>query len=240
MAHKSTALQIAGRVVRVVNVDNRLYVPLRFLVEETLDMRWEGQRKRLAALARRWKMADLLVSGQRKVLQQPCLPVGLVLPYLWLLRPTRPETLALLERVRDGWDGALMAYLLAEQSELASIGSFLVAEVEKIAGAWMAKSDTLEAELAKAKKARPVPAEAMARERWKNQSINGDSFREIARLNELGKTPTEIAKAVGCSRSTAALFLAGKYKTGVAEKVMDELLKSGLKIRRVTAHKHGL
>jgi len=236
MTHKSTALPVAGRTVRLVVVEHRLYVPLRFLIEETLDMRWEGQRKRLAALARRWKMADLLVAGQRKVLQQPCLPVGMVLPYLWLLRPTRPATLALLERLRDGWDAALMAYLKLDCSELANIGSFQLAEIERATLPLIARIGELKKLLTEAKSSQPAPYQVMAKQRWKNEAINGDSFREMARLSDEGKTPTEIAGIVGCSRSTASLFLSGKYRTGAAGKILDELLESGWKFRRVTKH----
>ncbi len=223
MTHQSTALQVAGRNVRLVNLDNRLYVPMRFLVEDTLGMDWSGQRKRLAGMTARWKMADLLVAGQRKVRQQPCLPVGMVLPYLWLLRPTRPDTLAQLESLRDAWDAALMAYLRADDSELVSIGSFLMAEIEKVALKHVARADALELALADAKKARPAPAQVMAKERWKSQSMDGNSFREIARLKEEGSSLSDIAKAVGCSRTTVSLFLAGKYRNGEAGKVFDEL-----------------
>lgn len=236
MTHKSTALQVAGRTVRLVFVNNRIYVPLRFLVEETLDMRWEGQRKRLGALAQRWRMADLLVAGQRKVLQQPCLPAGMVPPFLWLLRPTNPETLARLERLRDGWDSALMAYLKLDGSELANIGSFQIAEIERSTLPLIAQIAELEKRLTEARSSQPAPYQVMAKQRWKNEAINGDSFREMARLSDQGKTPTEIAGIVGCSRSTASLFLAGKYKTGAAGKVLDELVGAGWKIRRVTKH----
>jgi len=229
MSHKSTALQVAGRTVRLVVVNSRIYVPLRFLVEETLDMRWEGQRKRLAALAQRWRMADLLVSGQRKMHQQPCLPAGMVLPFLWLLRPTKPEILTRLERLRDGWDAALMAYLKLDGSELANIGSFQIAEIERSTLPLIAQITELEKRLAEARSGPVPPGRVMAEQRWKKESLNGDSFREMARLNDQGKTLAAIARILGCSRTTVSLFLAGKYKTGAAGKVFDELVGAGWK-----------
>lgn len=227
MTHKSTALQVAGRTVRLVVVDNRLYVPLRFLVEETLDMRWEGQRKRLAALGRRWRMADLLVAGQRKVVQQPCLPVGMVLPYLWLLRPTRPETQALLERLRDGWDAALMACLKLDGSELANIGSFQLAGIGRATLPLLARIGELEKQLAEAGPPSLAAASLALTNARKNEAAAGaDTFLEMARLNNDGRNNTEIAAALGISRTTVSLFLNGRYKTGGARDAWDKLAAS--------------
>ncbi len=227
MTHKSTALQIAGRTIRIVNVDNRLYVPMRFFVEDALDMHWSGQRKRLATLARRWKMADLLVAGQRKVVQQPCLPVGLVLPYLWLLRPTRPDTLALLERLRDGWDNALMAYLKFDGGELANTGSFLLAEIERATAPLIAQIEALEMRLAKAQQPILNVVEKPINARWRGETMKASTFLEIARLNSEGKNNQEIADAVKMSRTTVSLFLDGKYKSGHAQEAWSELQATG-------------
>lgn len=228
MTHKSIALPVAARTVRLVHLNNRLYVPLRFLVEETLDMNWGGQRKRLLAMAKRWKLADLLVSGKRRSVQQPCLPVALVTPYLWSLRPTRPETLAVLERLRDQWEPALFAYLCFDTSELANVGGFMIAEVERIMLPLVKEREDLRRQLAEAK--RPtvniLSAPVQARDR---ETTPAETFMEIARLNNEGMSNTDIARRVKVSRVMVSQFLNGKYATGHAKTAWAELASSGWK-----------
>lgn len=243
MTHKSTALQIAGRTVRLVNVSNRLYVPMRFFVEETLDMNWGGQRKRLTLMAQRWKMAELLVAGQRKVTQQPCLPVGLLLPYLWLLRPSKPATIDLLERLRDGWEVALLSYLHFNGSELANTGSFMTAEIERAMLPLIEDNARLKKEITTLKtqlteKAKPTvnvlsnPIGA----RNDQQTMGKETFLEMARLKTEGYSKAAIAQHLGCSRTTVSLFLDGKYQSGHAALAWDELQSSPRRSGRVTLH----
>jgi hypothetical protein len=218
MTHKSTALQVAGRTVRLVNLNNRLYVPMRFLVEDTLGMRWDGQRKRLAGMSARWRMADLLVTGNRKTVQQLCLPVGLLLPYLWMIRPSRPEVFEMLERLRDRWEESLLAYLKFDGSELANAGGFMLAEIERATLPLIARIDDLKRQAAAAE----PPARTLAEKRWKEPFGEAD-FLEMARRNRAGESKAAIADDMGCSRTTVSLFLSGKYRTPEAMSAMEKL-----------------
>lgn len=243
MTHKSTALQIAGRTLRLVNVSDRLYVPMRFFVEETLDMNWGGQRKRLTVMAQRWKIADLLVAGQRKVTQQPCLPVGLLLPYLWLLRPGKPATIDLLDRLRDGWEAALLSYLHFSGSELANTGSFMTTEIERamlplIEDIGRLKKENAQLKTQLGEKAKPTvnvlsnPIGA----RGDQQTMEKETFLEMARLKTEGYSKAAIAQRLGCSRTTVSLFLDGKYQSGHAAFAWSELQSNPQYRACVTLH----
>lgn len=229
MTHKSTALQVAGRNVRLVNLNNRLYVPLRFLIEE-LDMSWSGQKKRLLGMTERWKLADLLVTGNRRSTQQPCLPVALVTPYLWSLRPHNPETRAALERLRDQWEPALFAYLRFGTGELANAGGFLIAEIERSLLPLVKKCEDLRRRVSELEAARIQTASDLARsaarDRWGNKCANKAMLINVARMHADGKTKSDIAREVGVSRTTVSLFLSGKYKTAAADEAMAEFLSA--------------
>lgn len=227
MTHKSTALQVAGRTVRLVNLNSRLYVPMRFLVEDTLGMRWDSQRKRLAGMAGRWKMADLLVAGNHKTVQQPCLLAALLLPYLWMIRPSRPEVFDRLERLRDRWEESLLAYLKFDGSELANTGGFMLAEIERATLPLISRVAEMEAAMT-ANEPTATAGRALAEKRWKTPLTEAD-FLEIAARHDAGEINSKIAASIGVSRTSISLFLSGKYKTAEADAAMKKLSELGWK-----------
>jgi len=230
MTHKSIPLPVAGRNVRLVNLNNRLYVPLRFLIEE-LDMSWSGQKKRLLGMTERWKLADLLVTGNRRSTQQPCLPVALVTPYLWSLRPHNPETRAALERLRDQWEPALFAYLRFGTGELANVGGFLITEIERSLLPLVKECEDLKKAVGDLKKREAEATSAeygrIAQKRWDKKQIEKSVFLGIAARNNEGKTNSEIARETGLSRTTVSLFLDGHYRSATAQAARQELLAAG-------------
>lgn len=73
---------------------------------------------------------------------------------------------------------------------------------------------------------RQVMAKMIAR-RWVNKAMSKETFLEMARLNDAGNSPAEVARQLGCSRTAVSLFLDGKYNSANAKMAAEELVHSG-------------
>lgn len=251
MTHSTITLEVSGLPVTAAVIHNRLELPMRSLIAGTLGMHFAAQAKKLKRLAARFQVRQRdVVIGQRAG-TEPCLPAHRLTAFLWTLTPRRPDVRDKLARLQDGWDSALLAWHGVKTDDIDGPGSWLARVVADASRAAKREADELRAEKnrlyaenirlqqALAEATRPAMAykivDSAVAARWDQKAMSKETFLEMARLHDEGKTPTDIARELCCSRTTVSLFLVGKYNSGAAKLAMDALHRSGWRRRCVTS-----
>lgn len=226
--HSMFPIKVGHETVMAINAFGRLYIPLRSLVTGTIGATWSASRTdAVERMGTRWRIKTLPVSAASgRVSVQPCLHAARLTAFLWTLRPGKQETRARLAQLQDNWEDALMRHLDVASPEIgdapAGAVSVLIENARK----------PLLRELEEARRTPATPEMTLrdaALRRWETQKgkvLSTDDFLAMAEMDQEGITPTEIAKAAGCSRSAVSRFLHGSLTTKSAIEAM-RILKSG-------------
>lgn len=233
--HQMYPLPVGKQTVMAVDAFGRVYIPLRSLMTFTLDATWSAARA--AAVTRmetRWGVKTLAVAAASgRIGIQPCLRAARLTAFLWTLRPGKPETQQKLAMLQDDWEAALLNHLKANAAELGNVPAGAVAAlIENARRPLLQELEVVRGDLAKAgfRTGPDLTMRDAALRRWgnqKNKTLTTDDFLAMAEMGKEGNSPSEIAKAAGCSRTAVSLFLHGKLPTKAAVEAVEILKNRG-------------
>lgn len=232
--HRANALQIGSTTVWVVWGAGRLYVPMRQLIDEVLQMTWSAQAAKLKAMQSTGavRALDVRQSERQRPRQELCLRASRLSAYLAALRPTRARSKAALAHLREYWDEALIGHLKVDPGVFPERGGYLAPLLEDQQRLEQSLRSAREriAELEQALKDKPAEVvnvlASPIQARW-GKVMTKEKFIAMVELEAQGVTRADIARQMECSRTTVSLFLDGKYQAGAAKLARAELIAAG-------------
>jgi len=228
-------MQVGKQKVMIVDAFGRMYVPLRSLFTLTLEAAWSSSRaKAVRQMETRLQLKTLTVAAASgRISMQPCLRASRLTAFLWTLRPGKPETRARLAALQDEWETALLNRLKLNDTELDDAPVGAVADlVENARRPLLKELEVVRGDLAKGgfRTGPDLTMRDAALRRWgtqKGKALTTDDFLAMAEMGQEGSSPSEIAKAAGCSRTAVSLFLYGKLPTKAAVEAVKILKTRG-------------